>query len=194
MSEGLAIRARGLTKRYKQVVAVNNLDAVPSGAIYGFLGPNGAGKTTTIRMLDLIRPTSGCADVLGHDIRTARRVIAPNIGAIVEAPAFYSYLRAVQNLEVFWSRLTCPWAAVASTRCLSASDWLSAAMSLWANSWLCFLATYRCTRSNGCWQPANRSIRWSTTIWACVSPDYRTGDSSATRTKGRGHCTLSGYE
>ena len=104
MSEKFAIRARGLTKRYKQVVAVNNLDLdIPTGTVYGFLGPNGAGKTTTIRMLlGLIRPTSGQAEVLGHDIRTARSAIAPNVGAIVESPAFYTYLTGAQNLEVLW--------------------------------------------------------------------------------------------
>ena len=102
MSEGFAIRARGLTKRYKQVVAVNDLHLdIPTGTVYGFLGPNGAGKTTTIRMLlGLIRPTDGQAEVLGHDIRTARSAIAPKVGAIVESPAFYTYLTGAQNLEV----------------------------------------------------------------------------------------------
>ena len=102
MTEGLSIHARGLTKRYKQVVAVNNLDLdIPTGTVYGFLGPNGAGKTTTIRMLlGLVRPTSGRAEVLGHDIRTAHSAIAPKVGAIVEAPAFYTYLTGAQNLEV----------------------------------------------------------------------------------------------
>ena len=102
MSEGLAISARGLTKRYKQVVAVNNLDLdIPSGTVYGFLGPNGAGKTTTIRMLlGLVRPSTGTAEVLGHDIQTERSAIAPKVGAIVESPSFYTYLTGVQNLEV----------------------------------------------------------------------------------------------
>ena len=102
MTEGLAISARGLTKRYKQVVAVDNLDLdIPSGTIYGFLGPNGAGKTTTIRMLlGLVRPTAGSAQVLGHDIDTERSTIASKVGAIVESPAFYTYLTGAQNLEV----------------------------------------------------------------------------------------------
>ena len=110
MSEGFAIRSRGLTKRYKQVVAVNNLDLdIPTGTVYGFLGPNGAGKTTTIRMLlGLIRPTSGHAEVLGHDIRTARSAIAPRVGAIVESPAFYTYLTGAQNLEVLWRSSNMP--------------------------------------------------------------------------------------
>src|ERR687894_421064 len=110
MSEGLAISVRGLTKRYKQVVAVNNLDLdIPSGTVYGFLGPNGAGKTTTIRMLlGLVRPTAGHAEVLGHDVRTDRRAIAPRVGAIVESPAFYNYLTGAQNLEVFWRSSNMP--------------------------------------------------------------------------------------
>lgn len=110
MSNGLAISARGLTKRYKQVVAVNNLDLdIPTGTVYGFLGPNGAGKTTTIRMLlGLVRPTSGHAEVLGHDILTQRNAIAPRVGAIVESPAFYTYLTGAQNLEVFWRSSNMP--------------------------------------------------------------------------------------
>ncbi len=104
MTKGLAISARGLTKRYKQVIAVNNLDLdIPTGTVYGFLGPNGSGKTTTIRMLlGLVQPTSGHAEVLGHDIRTERHMIAPKVGAIVESPAFYTYLTGVENLEVLW--------------------------------------------------------------------------------------------
>lgn len=110
MTDGLAIKARGLTKRYKQVVAVNNLDLdIPTGTVYGFLGPNGAGKTTTIRMLlGLVQPTSGHAEVLGHNIHTARHTIAPKVGAIVESPAFYTYLTGVQNLEVLWRSSNMP--------------------------------------------------------------------------------------
>jgi ABC-2 type transport system ATP-binding protein len=98
----MAIVARGLTKKYKEVTAVNNLDLdIPRGTVYGFLGPNGAGKTTTIRMLlGLIEPTSGTAQVLGHDIQRERSAIAPKVGAIVESPAFYTYLTGLQNLEV----------------------------------------------------------------------------------------------
>ncbi len=110
MPDGLAIKARGLTKRYKQVVAVNNLDLdIPTGTVYGFLGPNGAGKTTTIRMLlGLVQPTSGHAEVLGHNIHTARHMIAPKVGAIVESPAFYTYLTGMQNLEVLWRSSNMP--------------------------------------------------------------------------------------
>src|SRR5690606_15453717 len=66
----LAIRARGLTRRFGALVAVDRLDLdVPLGQIYGFLGPNGSGKSTTIRMLcGLLLPTEGEIDVLGLDI------------------------------------------------------------------------------------------------------------------------------
>jgi ABC-2 type transport system ATP-binding protein len=62
------ISIRGITKQYGNVLAVNNLslEAV-EGEILGFLGLNGAGKTTTIRiLLDLLRPNSGQAYLLGH--------------------------------------------------------------------------------------------------------------------------------
>src|SRR3954462_3434557 len=63
-----AIAADGLTKRYGDVTAVDDLSfAVRRGAVTGFLGPNGAGKTTTLRMvLGLARPTSGSATIFGR--------------------------------------------------------------------------------------------------------------------------------
>ena len=72
----LAIEASGLVKSFGDVKAVDGVDlAVGRGSVYGVLGPNGAGKTTTIRMLaTLLRPDSGSARVLGHDIaRRGRR-------------------------------------------------------------------------------------------------------------------------
>jgi ABC-2 type transport system ATP-binding protein len=70
MHSTLAIEASGLVKTFGEVRAVDGVDlAVRSGSVYGVLGPNGAGKTTTIRMLaTLLRPDSGSARVLGHDI------------------------------------------------------------------------------------------------------------------------------
>src|SRR5687767_13843601 len=71
-----------LTKRFGNVVAVRDLDLdVMRGEIYGFLGPNGAGKSTTIRMLlDLIRPTSGSAEIFGRDVRKDGTSIRHRIG------------------------------------------------------------------------------------------------------------------
>ncbi len=62
-----AIRTHELTKRYGSRTAVHSLDlTIEPGTVFGLIGPNGAGKTTTLRMLlDIIRPTSGTAMVLG---------------------------------------------------------------------------------------------------------------------------------
>ena len=69
-AQGLAIEVEGLAKSFGDTKAVDGVDlSVRKGAVYGILGPNGAGKTTTIRMLaTLLRPDSGSARVLGHDI------------------------------------------------------------------------------------------------------------------------------
>jgi ABC-2 type transport system ATP-binding protein len=100
-----AIQARGLTKRYGDLAAVDRLDlTVEPGVLYGFLGPNGAGKTTTIRMiLGLDFPTEGEVYVLGERVsvsgaapRALRRV-----GAIIEEPAAWMYLSGRKNLEYF---------------------------------------------------------------------------------------------
>ena len=67
-----AIRLEGVTKRFGRIRAVEDLDLeVRPGEVLGFLGLNGAGKTTAIRiLLDLLRPTSGRAFVMGHDCQT----------------------------------------------------------------------------------------------------------------------------
>jgi ABC-type multidrug transport system ATPase subunit len=67
----VAIRTEGLTKAYGSFRALDHLDLeVRSGEVFGYIGPNGSGKSTTIRLLlDLLRPTSGRAEVLGMDVR-----------------------------------------------------------------------------------------------------------------------------
>ena len=97
----VVIRTRGLTKQYKTLTAVDDLNMeVYRGEVFGFLGPNGAGKTTTISMLlGLIYPTAGSAEVLGYDIRTQGSLALRQVGALVEA-AFYPYLSATDNLWV----------------------------------------------------------------------------------------------
>jgi ABC-type multidrug transport system ATPase subunit len=96
----LAVRTRGLTKRYGPTLAVDRLDLdVRRGEIYGFLGPNGAGKTTTLRMLlGLVHPTSGEARVLGEGPGSAAGLA--RIGALVEEPGFYPYLSGRRNLRI----------------------------------------------------------------------------------------------
>jgi ABC-2 type transport system ATP-binding protein len=96
-----AIAARGLTKRFRGgQLAVDDLSlAVPYGAVYGFLGPNGSGKTTTIRMLlGLVHPTAGQHELLGQAMPAAAAAVLPRVGALVEGPAFYSFLSGPANL------------------------------------------------------------------------------------------------
>ncbi len=101
MDETTVIHTEDLTKRYKEVTAVDSMSMrVTQGEVFGLLGPNGAGKTTTISMLlGLVRPSSGSAVVLGHDMRTHPSAALRQVGALVEA-AFYPYLSARDNLWV----------------------------------------------------------------------------------------------
>ena len=84
MAGGTAIEADGLTKRYKNVVAVDDLSfRIRGGAVTGFLGPNGAGKTTTLRMvLGLARPTAGHATIEGQryvELTDPARTVGANL-------------------------------------------------------------------------------------------------------------------
>ena len=100
-SDAAVIELVGLTKRFREVVAADDLSfAVPRGTVTGFLGANGAGKTTTLRMLlGLITPTAGTAKILGRPYRQlpdpARRV-----GAVLEASSFYPGRTARKHLRV----------------------------------------------------------------------------------------------
>lgn len=96
------IEVKNLTKKFKDLTAVNNLDLnVYRGDIFGFLGPNGAGKSTTIRMLmTLINPTSGTIKIFDKPLKQKRNEILRKVGAIVEKPDFYGYLSAYKNLEI----------------------------------------------------------------------------------------------
>ena len=100
--DGAPVRARGLVKRYKEILAVDHVDLqVRSGDVYGFLGPNGAGKTTTLRMaLGLITPTEGSVELFGRDpMRHGARALE-GVAGFVEAPRFYPYLSGRKNLEL----------------------------------------------------------------------------------------------
>lgn len=103
----IVLETIGLSKNFRSRRAVDILSLqVREGDVYGFLGPNGAGKSTTIRMLTgLVRPNSGTARLLGHDVCTEHVQAAQNIGALVEMPAFYKYMSARENLKIL-SRLS----------------------------------------------------------------------------------------
>jgi ABC-2 type transport system ATP-binding protein len=95
------IETDGLSKKYKQVYALDSLDIkVRQNSIFGFLGPNGAGKTTTIKlMLGLTHPTSGTATIFGMDSVKQSVDIRARIGYLPQEPHFYEYMTARQTLH-----------------------------------------------------------------------------------------------
>src|SRR5260370_4059809 len=88
-----AVSARGLTKRYGSITAVDGIDLdVIAGETFGFLGPNGAGKSTTIGMLcTLTAPTSGAASVAGVDVVRPRDAVRPRIGLLFQDTTLDGY-------------------------------------------------------------------------------------------------------
>ena len=98
---GAAIVARGLTRRFGNVVAVDHLDlSVARAQVYGFLGPNGSGKSTTIRMLcGLLLPTAGQIDVLGRRIPEQAEALKRRIGYMTQKFSLYEDLTVVENLQ-----------------------------------------------------------------------------------------------
>jgi len=101
LHNSLAIRARGLSKEFGHVVAVNTLDLdVPRARIYGFLGPNGSGKSTTIRMLcGLLTPTQGEISVLGHSIPKEAEALRRKVGYMTQKFSLYEDLTVTENLN-----------------------------------------------------------------------------------------------
>lgn len=102
MSGDKIIEIENLSKKFKNFIAVNNLNLnVSYGDVFGFLGPNGAGKSTTIRMMtSLITPSSGKIKIFGKILHEKRNEILKRVGSIVEKPDFYGFLSAYKNLEI----------------------------------------------------------------------------------------------
>jgi ABC-2 type transport system ATP-binding protein len=96
-----AIVARGLTRRFGNVVAVDHVDlTVARAQVYGFLGPNGSGKSTTIRMLcGLLLPTEGNIEVLGYKIPQQAEALKRRIGYMTQKFSLYDDLTVVENLD-----------------------------------------------------------------------------------------------
>jgi ABC-2 type transport system ATP-binding protein len=95
------IEAKGLTKQYGEVLAVNKLDlSVKRGEVFGLLGPNGAGKTTTILMiLGLTEPTSGSVRVMGYDPSREPLKVKARVGYLPDQVGFYDEMSARDNLR-----------------------------------------------------------------------------------------------
>ncbi|HRG16512.1 MAG TPA: ABC transporter ATP-binding protein [Pseudomonadota bacterium] len=95
------MRARGLTRRFGTLTAVDRVDlTIPRGAVYGFLGPNGSGKSTTIRMLcGLLTPSAGDIDVLGLAIPREAEALKRRIGYMTQKFSLYEDLSVLENLR-----------------------------------------------------------------------------------------------
>lgn len=97
-----AIEIKGLTKKYKDTLAVDGLElSIPQGELFSLLGVNGAGKTTTIKMLScLVRPDGGEAFLLGHSIGAEPAAVKALIGISPQETAVAPNLTVRENLEL----------------------------------------------------------------------------------------------
>lgn len=100
-ADEFAIRARGLSKDFGSLRAVDQLDLdVPRASIYGFLGPNGSGKSTTIRMLcGLLTPSEGSANVLGIEVPGDAGQLKPKIGYMTQKFSLFGDMTVFENLQ-----------------------------------------------------------------------------------------------
>jgi ABC-2 type transport system ATP-binding protein len=99
----VVIEARGLTRRFRRVVAVDHLDlTIYRGEIFGLLGPDSAGKTTTLRLLcGLMRPSEGSARVAGCDTVRQAEALKRQIGYMPQQFSLYGDLTVMENLLFF---------------------------------------------------------------------------------------------
>lgn len=114
-----AIEVHGLTKRFGDVVAVDNLSfEVVAGRVTGFLGPNGSGKTTTLRMLlGLVSATQGTATFSGRPYQQLDKPFH-HVGAVLEATSFHPSRRAEDHLKMVAVAAGIPISRVAETLAL----------------------------------------------------------------------------
>ncbi|HHV27558.1 MAG TPA: lantibiotic protection ABC transporter ATP-binding protein [Tissierellia bacterium] len=98
MSEYI-LETRGLTKKFKNEIAVDNISlSIRKNSVFGLLGPNGAGKSTTLKMITgIMKPSAG--EIL-FDNHIWTRKDLENIGALIENPAIYPNLTAMENLKL----------------------------------------------------------------------------------------------
>jgi ABC-2 type transport system ATP-binding protein len=96
-----AVELRGVTKRYAELVAVDNVTlTIGSGEIFGLLGPNGSGKSTTLRMLlGLVQPDAGSVIVLGNPVGQDPVALKRSVGYVPESPRLYEFLTGIEYLD-----------------------------------------------------------------------------------------------
>ena len=99
---GFAIQTFGISRKFGDLVAVDGVDlSIKEGELFSLLGPNGAGKTTTIKMLCcLLRPSSGTATIMGHDIQKDPIAVKKVIDVSPQETAIAEYLNVWENLSL----------------------------------------------------------------------------------------------
>jgi sodium transport system ATP-binding protein len=95
------IEAKALSKTFRKFQAVKNVSFTAyNGEVFGLLGPNGAGKTTTLRMLStVVKPSSGTANIDGHDIREHEDAVRARLGILVESAGLYAHSTTREHLR-----------------------------------------------------------------------------------------------
>lgn len=108
------IEFKGVTKKYDNVIALNNLNLViPAGKIFGFLGHNGAGKSTTIKSLvSILNPDAGQIIVDGKDLAEQRFLVKKMIGYVPDSPDIFLQLTAAE----YWDMLAAAYEIKASEK------------------------------------------------------------------------------
>ena len=101
MSTQFAVDLKGVTKRYSEIVAVNNMNlTINTGEIFALLGPNGSGKSTTLKMLlGLVQPDAGTINVLGLDVQKDPVAVKRQVGYVPESPNIYEFLTGIEYLD-----------------------------------------------------------------------------------------------
>jgi ABC-2 type transport system ATP-binding protein len=101
MSSQYAVELKNVTKRYNDIVAVNNLSlTIGTGEIFGLLGPNGSGKSTTLKMLTgLVKPDVGNINVLGLDVLKQPVEVKRLVGYVPESANIYEFLTGIEYLD-----------------------------------------------------------------------------------------------
>ncbi len=96
-----AVELRGVTKRFNEIVAVNNINlTIPQGEVFALLGPNGSGKSTTLKMLlGLVQPTAGDIKVMGIPVANDPVGVKRQVGYVPESPDVYEFLTGIEYLD-----------------------------------------------------------------------------------------------
>ena len=98
---------QNVSKRFDSIMALDDISLeIPTNSVFGLLGPNGSGKSTLMRILaGLIKSWDGSIHIKDKSYNSESRWQLKNFGFLIEAPSFYEYLSAYDNLKIF-SRLT----------------------------------------------------------------------------------------